>query len=69
MRTSGGNIEEFTSSLEAIVRQEMPDASPQTLLALCQCFMKDACERRENAEKGREVFAQWVKFVRERSVK
>lgn len=60
---------ELTKMLETIVFQYLPDESPNIVMALSQCFMKDMSIQKEESDIRRKIYAKWISFIKERGVK
>ncbi len=57
--------EELTNMLFKIVEQKLPEAEPEAMIALSQCFMKDMCVQEEENEMRKRIYFHWMDSMRE----
>lgn len=66
---SASDDAELTEMLEKIVLKISPDASHAKIIALSQCFLKDMSLQPDESEVRTGIYAKWVNYIRERSIR
>ena len=66
---SASDATELTEMLEKIVLKISPDASYAKIIALSQCFLKDMSLQSDESEVRTGIYAKWVNYIRERSIR
>jgi hypothetical protein len=66
---SSADNSELTDKLAETVRQFLPKATDNVILAISQCLMKDLSTGQEESEFRERLYMQWVDSVKERGAK